>query len=148
MTVSSTSAALSGRCAPCSQSRTVPSGRWNRAANSSCVIFSFFRKARTLGTRRARASCASVAGGQSGSEREARCRSSSLIASKRRQSVLGGFFGLSLKFVILPFFIRLCPSGGYDANDLHAHRVGDEEHPALDQKPMALKRSSSVASRS
>ena len=68
MTVSSTCAALSGRCAPCSQSRTVPSGRWNRAANSSCVKFSLWRNACTVGTRRARASCASVAGRRSGTD--------------------------------------------------------------------------------
>src|SRR5258708_598816 len=133
MTVRSTCAALSGTCAPCSQSRTVPSGRWNRAANSSCVRFSFLRKARTVGTRRARASCAPVAGGQSGSESAARWRSSSLMASNTRQSVLGGLFGLSLNFVILPFFMRLCPSGGYDANDRPSHRVGDEKHSAFDQ---------------
>src|SRR5258708_7762850 len=133
ITVRSTCAALSGRCAPCSQSRTVPSGRWNRAANSSCVRFSFLRKARTVGTRRARASCAPVAGGQSGSESAARWRSSSLMASNTRQSVLGGLFGLSLNFVILPFFMRLCPSGGYDANDRPSHRVGDEKHSAFDQ---------------
>src|SRR5438132_13568186 len=132
MTVRSTCAALSGTCAPCSQSRTVPSGRWNRAANSSCVRFSFLRKARTVGTRRARASCAPVAGGQSGSESAARWRSALLMASKARQSVLGGRFGLSLNFVILPFFMRLGPSGGYDANDRPSRRVGDEKHSGID----------------
>src|SRR5208283_484601 len=55
------------------------------------------------------------------------------MASKARQSVFGGFFGLSLNLMILPFFMRLCPSGGYDANDRPPHRVGDEEHPAIDQ---------------
>src|SRR5712671_2210174 len=133
MTLSSTCAALSGRCAPCSQSRTVPSGRWNRAANSSCVKFSLWRNACTVGTRRARASCASVAGGASGSETAARWRCSSLMASKARQSVFGGFFGLSLNLVILPFFMRLCSSCGYDANDVVPHRIGDEEHSAVDQ---------------
>src|SRR5438132_9475346 len=132
MTVSSTCAALSGRCAPCSQSRTVPSGRWNRAANSFCVRFSFLRKARTVGTRRARASCASLAGGQSGSESAARWRSFSLMASKARQSVFGGFFGLSLNLVIPFSFMRFRSSGGYDANDRPSHRVGDEEHSGVD----------------
>jgi hypothetical protein len=55
------------------------------------------------------------------------------MASKARQSVFGGFFGLSLKLVVLPFFVRLCPSGGNDANDRPSHRVSDEEHPAVDQ---------------
>src|SRR6187200_3350797 len=53
-------------------------------------------------TRRARASCASVAGGQSGSERAAAWRFSSLMASKARQSVFGGLFARSLNFVVLP----------------------------------------------
>src|SRR5205085_1172371 len=60
-------------------------------------------------------------------------RSSSLRASKARQSVFGGFFGLSLKLVILPFFMRLCPSCGNDANDHSSHRVSDKEHMAIDQ---------------
>src|SRR5260221_12051719 len=54
------------------------------------------------------------------------------MASKARQSVFGGFFGSSLKLVILPFFMRLCPSGGNDANDGPSHRVSNEEHPAVD----------------
>src|ERR1051326_1218468 len=132
MTVKSTCAALSGRCAPCSQSRTVPSGRWKRAANCACVSFSFWRKARTVGTRRARASCAFVAGRASGSDSAAWCRCSSLIASKARQSVCGGLFGLSLNFVILPFFMRLRSSRGYDADDRIPHRVSDKEHAAVD----------------
>jgi hypothetical protein len=70
----------------------------------------FLRKARTVGTRRARASCAPVAGGQSGSDSAARCRSALLIASKARHSVLGGRFGLSLNFVIVPLFMRLGPA--------------------------------------
>src|SRR5258705_6669923 len=133
MTLSSTCAALSGRCAPCSQSRTVPSGRWNRAANSSCVKFSLWRNACTVGTRRARASCASVAGRASGSETAARWRCSSLMASKARQSVLGGLFELSLNLVILPFFMRLRSSCGYDASDLVPHRIGDKQHSPVDQ---------------
>src|ERR1700730_1963823 len=104
-----------------------------RAANSSCVSFSFRRKARTVGIRRARASCASVAGGESGSESAAWWRSSSLIASKARQSVFGGFLGLSLNFVILLFFMRLRSSRGYDTNDGAPHRVGDKKHAAVDQ---------------
>jgi hypothetical protein len=68
----------------------------------------FAQGTRTVGTR-ARASCAPVAGGQSGSESAARCRPSSLIASKARQSLLRGRFGLSLNFAILPLFIRLGP---------------------------------------
>src|ERR1700687_1522032 len=55
------------------------------------------------------------------------------MASNARQSVFGGFFGLSLKLVIRSFFMRLCPSGGEDANDRPSHRVSDEEHPAVDQ---------------
>src|ERR1700730_14735046 len=133
MTVSSTCAALWGRGAPCSQSRTVPSGRWNRAANSSCVKFSFLRNARTVGTGRARASCALVAGDASGSETAARWRSASLMASKACQSVFGSFFGLSLNLVIFPLFMRLRSSCGYDADNLAPHCIGDEEHSAVDQ---------------
>src|SRR5207244_6459320 len=55
------------------------------------------------------------------------------IGRKVRDSVFGGVFGLSLKFVIFPFFLGLCPSGGYDSNDRLSHRGGDEEHPAVDQ---------------
>jgi hypothetical protein len=55
------------------------------------------------------------------------------MASKARQSLLGGFFGLSLNLVILPFFMRLRSSDGYDADDLASHRVSDEEHSAVDQ---------------
>jgi len=29
--------------------------------------------------------------------------------------------------------MRLCPSGGYAANDRPSHRVGDEKHSAIDQ---------------
>jgi hypothetical protein len=29
--------------------------------------------------------------------------------------------------------MRLCPSGGYDANDCFSHHVRDEERPAVDQ---------------
>ena len=79
------------------------------------------------------ANCASLAGGQSGSESAARWRSSSLMASKVRQSVFGSFFGSSLNLVILLFFMRLRSSGGYNTNDVAPHRVGDEEHPAVDQ---------------
>src|SRR5258708_4934556 len=123
MTVSSTCAALSGTWAPCSQSRTVPSGRWNRAANSSCVRFNFLRKARTVGTRRARASCAAVAGGQSGSESAARWRSSSLMASKARQSVLGGFFGLSLNFIEAQLIGRIEVVERDAANELRFNEI-------------------------
>jgi RNA polymerase sigma factor (sigma-70 family) len=35
--------------------------------------------------------------------------------------------------VILPFFMRFCPSGGNDANDRPSHRVSDKEHTAIDQ---------------
>src|SRR5262249_25517439 len=55
-------------------------------------------------------SCAAVAGGQSASESAAWWRSSSLMASKARQSVLGGFLGLSLNLVVLLLFMRLRPS--------------------------------------
>src|SRR5260370_20133207 len=55
------------------------------------------------------------------------------MASKARQSLLGGLFGLSLNLVILSFFMRLCSSGGYDANDVVSHRVSDKEHPAVDK---------------
>src|SRR5208282_6838241 len=55
------------------------------------------------------------------------------MASKARQSLSGGFFGSSLNLVILPFFMRLRSSGGYDADDVASHRVSDEEHPAVDQ---------------
>src|SRR5579863_4061948 len=55
------------------------------------------------------------------------------MASKARQSVLGGLFGLSLNLVILPFFMRLRSSCGYDASDIAPHRVGDEEHSPVDQ---------------
>src|SRR4051812_34573659 len=52
------------------------------------------------------------------------------MASKARQSDFGGFFGLSLNFVILPFFMRLRSS--CHANDVSSHRASDEKHPALD----------------
>ena len=55
------------------------------------------------------------------------------MASNARQSVFGGLFGLSLYFVILPFFMRLRSSCGYDANDVTPHDVGDKEHAAVDQ---------------
>src|ERR1700736_5319306 len=55
------------------------------------------------------------------------------MASKARQSVFGGFLGLSLNLVILPFFMRLRSSCGYDANDVASQRIGDEEHSAVDQ---------------
>ncbi|HEV3270722.1 MAG TPA: hypothetical protein VGZ93_00905, partial [Candidatus Methylacidiphilales bacterium] len=53
--------------------------------------------------------------------------------SKARQSVFGGFLGLSLNFVILPFFMWLRSSRGYDANDSAPHRIADEKHSAIDQ---------------
>src|SRR2546423_13570026 len=83
--------------------------------------------------RRARASCAFVAGCASGSESAARWQSASLIASKARQSLLGGFFGSNLNFVIFPLFMRLRSSRGYDADDVASHRVANEEHSAVDQ---------------
>src|SRR5271165_7302953 len=55
------------------------------------------------------------------------------MASKARQSLSSGFFGSSLNLVILPFFMQLRSSGGYDADDVASHRVSDEEHPAVDQ---------------
>jgi nitrogen fixation-related uncharacterized protein len=55
------------------------------------------------------------------------------MASKARQSVFGGFFGLSLNLVILSFFMWLRSSGGYDANDVASHRLDDEEHSAVYQ---------------
>src|SRR5215216_7333567 len=55
------------------------------------------------------------------------------MASKARQSVFGGFFGLNLNLVIFPFFMRLRSSRGYDANDIAPHRIGDEEHAAVDK---------------
>src|SRR5271166_3641690 len=54
------------------------------------------------------------------------------MASNARQSVFGGFFGSSLNLVILPFFMRLRSSGGYDSNFVASSRVSDEEHPTLD----------------
>jgi hypothetical protein len=54
------------------------------------------------------------------------------MASKARQSVLGGFFGLSLNFVILPFFIRLCCLRRIWCKQPHLSCVGDEEHAAID----------------
>src|SRR5687768_16907349 len=59
------------------------------------------------------------------------------MASKARQSVLGGLFGLSLNLVILPFFMRLRSSCGYDASDVAPHRIGDEEHSAVDETDSA-----------
>jgi hypothetical protein len=56
-----------------------------------------------------------------------------IMASKARQSVFGDFFGLSLSLVILPFFMRLRSSCGYDANDVAAYRISDEEHSPVDQ---------------
>src|SRR5260370_18099281 len=55
------------------------------------------------------------------------------MASKARQSLFGGLFGLSLNLVILSFFMRLRSSGGYDANDVVSHRVSDKAHPAVDK---------------
>src|SRR5260370_12295300 len=55
------------------------------------------------------------------------------MASKARQSLLGGLFGLSLNLVILPFFMRFRSSGGYDADDVVPHRVGHEQHSPVDQ---------------
>src|ERR1700704_2273778 len=55
------------------------------------------------------------------------------MASKARQSVLGGLFELSLNLVILPFFMRLRSSCGYDASDLAPHRIGNEKHALVDQ---------------
>src|SRR3974390_3056617 len=55
------------------------------------------------------------------------------MASKARQLLFGGFFGLSLKLVIFPFLMRLRSSCGYDADDIVPYRVGDEEHPLVDQ---------------
>src|SRR5947209_1690452 len=55
------------------------------------------------------------------------------MASNRRQSVFGGFLGLSLNLVIFSFFMWLCPSGGYDAQDRSSYyRVSNEENPAFD----------------
>ena len=47
-------------------------------------------------------------------------------ALSARQSVFGGFFGLSLSFVVFPFLMRLGSSGRYDADDIASHRVGDK----------------------
>jgi hypothetical protein len=33
--------------------------------------------------------------------------------------------------------MRLGSSGGYDANDVRSHRVGDKEYPAVDQTDSA-----------
>ena len=55
------------------------------------------------------------------------------MASKARQSVFGGFFGLSLNFVILPFFMRLRSSCGYDADHVAPHCISDEEHSSVDE---------------
>jgi hypothetical protein len=55
------------------------------------------------------------------------------MTSKARQSVLGGLFELSLNLVILPFFMRLRSSCGYDASDLAPHRIGNEKHAPVDQ---------------
>src|SRR4051812_47116166 len=55
------------------------------------------------------------------------------MASKACQSVLGGLFGLSLNFVVLPFFMRLRSSCGYDTSDVAPHRIADEEHSPIDQ---------------
>src|SRR5947209_1873902 len=55
------------------------------------------------------------------------------MASKARQSVFGGFFGLSLNFVILPFFMRLRPSCGDDAGRVGPHCISDEEHSSVDE---------------
>jgi hypothetical protein len=71
------------------------------------------------------------AGGQSGSDNAARWRFASLIASKARQSLFGGFFGLSLKVVIFPFFMWFRSSGGYDTNDVTTQRVAKYPHGGL-----------------
>ena len=55
------------------------------------------------------------------------------MASKARQSLFGGFSGSSLNLVILPFFMWLRSSGGYDPDDVASHGVSDKEHPAVDQ---------------
>src|SRR5260370_15829248 len=55
------------------------------------------------------------------------------MASKARQSLFGGLFGLSLNLVILSFFMRLRYFGRYDENDVCSHRVSDKEHPAVDK---------------
>src|SRR6516164_9483430 len=55
------------------------------------------------------------------------------MASKARQSLLGGLFALSLNLVIFPFFMRLRSSGGYDAHNVAPYRVSDEEHSVVDQ---------------
>src|SRR5262245_45525399 len=91
------------------------------------------RIARTFTTRRARASCSSVAGGQSGSETAAAWRSSSVMASKARQSVFGGRFGSSLNLVVLPFFMGLGASRRNDAGHIASDRIGDNEQPAVDE---------------
>jgi len=46
---------------------------------------------------------------------------------------LAAYFGLSLDLVILPFFVWLRSSGGYDANAVASHRIGDEEHSTVYQ---------------
>src|SRR6266699_2453687 len=70
------------------------------------------------------------------------------MASKARQSVFGGFFGLSLNFVILPFFMRLRSSCGYDADHVAPHCISDEKSIRPSTRPIALKRNSPLASRS
>ncbi len=132
ITVSNTCAARSGRCVPCSQSRSVPSGMWKRAANSSCVNASSCRMAATSGIRRARFSRALVAGRQSGSALAAASRFAALIASNRDQSACGGLFGSSLNFVIALFFMTYCTTCRNDADCVSAKCTGDEQQSPVD----------------
>src|SRR5579859_711766 len=55
------------------------------------------------------------------------------MASKARQSVLGGLFGLSLYFVIFPFLMRLRSSRRDDAHRIAPHCISDKKHAVVDK---------------
>src|SRR6202035_27115 len=61
-----------------------------------------------------------------------------LIVSKACQSVFGGFLGLSLNFVILPFFMRLRSSRGYDTNDGAPHSRLDAERATARERRLKV----------
>jgi hypothetical protein len=55
------------------------------------------------------------------------------MASKARQSVLGGRLGLSLNLVVLPFFMGLGASRRNDTGDVASDRIGDNKRSAVNE---------------
>ena len=123
-------AGASGVLRCCSQSRKVVMGRWKAPANSACVIPRRCRSTLTRDTRRILASCSGVRGCASGSDSAAATTSSSVMASRRAQSVSPrgrGSPGFTVTRVVPVLLMSCSLPGRCDSADvLIAQRHDDE----------------------